>query len=484
MREPSGDGRAGSTASPPAGVLDDDTGGHGERPPDGLPPGRGTRRRRVAVAAALLLAATAAVVTVTVVLASRSSKRAGAETSLRPGETTATIARRTLSESSTVDGTLGYRGSSEIYDRLAGTFTWLPSVGSVITPGDTLFRLNDRPVVLMYGSVPAYRTMKLGVGSGRDVEELNDNLIRLGFDPYATITDKRYFSDATDAAVRRWQKAEGLPQTGTVELGRVAFAAGAQRVATVHVAVGQDPPGSSAEQPQKARPSSSEPHPPASNPTAKKPPAKKTPAKKRPGRASRKPTKAAADPPAAGKEGKPKEPHGNPSGESGGGAEKLALSTTSTQQIVQLKVKAEQQQLAHVGEQAPVSLPGGGTVRGRVIDVGTVATAAKENEKGGGGGNNEGGESATIPVTLALERRVAHLDAAPVSVALVKSVRRDVLTVPATALTATAGGGYAIEVIEGRRRVPVAVTPGMFADGYVQIEGPGVRAGLSVIESR
>ena len=57
------------------------------------------------------------------------------------------------------------------------------------------------------------------------------------------------------------------------------------------------------------------------------------------------------------------------------------------------------------------------------------------------------------------------------------------LAVPATALIATAGGGYAIEALEGARRVRLAVTPGMFADGYVQVEGPGLREGLTVIES-
>ena len=63
------------------------------------------------------------------------------------------------------------------------------------------------------------------------------------------------------------------------------------------------------------------------------------------------------------------------------------------------------------------------------------------------------------------------------SVELVKSVRRNVLAVPATALTATAGGGYAIEVLEGDRRVELAVTPGMFANGYVQVEGRGLHEG-------
>ena len=94
------------------------------------------------------------------------------------------------------------------------------------------------------------------------------------------------------------------------------------------------------------------------------------------------------------------------------------------------------------------------------------------------------GEGATIPVTLALERPVAHLDKAPVSVELVKNVRHDVLCAPATALTATAGGGYAVQTLRGGRIVPVAVTPGMFANGYVEVEGPGVHAGLTVLEPR
>ncbi len=86
-------------------------------------------------------------------------------------------------------------------------------------------------------------------------------------------------------------------------------------------------------------------------------------------------------------------------------------------------------------------------------------------------------------MTLTLEHPVSRLDEAPVSVELVKSVSRNVLAVPATALTATAGGGYAIEALEGDHRVEVPVTPGMFANGYVQIEGPGVHEGLTVIES-
>ena len=51
-------------------------------------------------------------------------------------------------------------------------------------------------------------------------------------------------------------------------------------------------------------------------------------------------------------------------------------------------------------------------------------------------------------------------------------------------------GGYAVETLasspkgEQDRRVTVPVTPGMFADGYVQVEGAGVHEGMTVIESQ
>jgi multidrug efflux pump subunit AcrA (membrane-fusion protein) len=159
------------------------------------------------------------------------------------------------------------------------------------------------------------------------------------------------------------------------------------------------------------------------------------------------------------------------------------LSTTSDQQVVHLQVKAEQQQLAHVGERAPVTLPGGSVAHGRITSVGTVATESKESE-GEKGGNNGGGSSPVISVTLTLDHPVARLDQAPVSVELVKNVAPNALTVPATALVATAGGGYAIETLQAGRLVEIPVTPGMFANGYVQIEGAGVREGMTVTESQ
>ncbi|MHB8235036.1 MAG: peptidoglycan-binding protein [Solirubrobacteraceae bacterium] len=416
-------------------------------------------RRRIAALAAILLVLV--VGGAVVALQSRSPSRAAAESGIPPGDTTTSVQRRTLVEHTQVDGTLGYGGALELYDRLAGTFTWLPAVGAVIRRGGTLYKIDNLPIVLMYGSVPAYRTLELGIGDGPDVAELNANLAELGYDPYGAITAGDHFGEATRAAVRRWQKAAGLPQTGEVQLGRVLFASGARRITAVHAILGQDPP------------------PSAKKPRPKKP--RRRGARKKKAASTQAPTKA----PAA------KEATKKPSSSEGpsAAAPELALSTTGTTQNVQVQVKATEQQLARVGESVPVTLPDGDVVHGRITDVGTVASEASEGEKEkspSGGGENpsgSGGENATIAVTVALDRRVARLDKAPVSVELVKSKRRNVLTVSATALIATAGGGYAIEVLAGgARRTQLAVTPGMFADGYVEIEGPGVHSGLQAME--
>jgi peptidoglycan hydrolase-like protein with peptidoglycan-binding domain len=452
-------------------------------------------RKRLRWLAAGALAVGVVAVLAVVLLGSGSGADHGAGTGVPAGETTASITRRTLSESSTVNGTLGYGATLELYDRLAGTFTWLPSVGAVIGRGGTLWRIDDLPVVLMYGSVPAYRTLKQGVSDGPDITELNRNLIDLGFDPYGAITDQESFGEATAAAVKRWQKADGLPETGEVELGRVVFAAGARLVTDVKVALGQDPPGATA--PTEATPTANEPS--GGKPPAKKP-GSKSPHKGKgsPGRGKPAKAKAAKEAPAKGEPAKKaakeaaKDDAGkeSPGGESSAGAAEVVLTTTSTQQIVQLEVKPEQQQLARLGENVNVLLPGNGQARGRVTQVGTVASESSGSGDEAKGSPSGESDETTIPVTITLEHHVPHLDEAPVSVELLKSVRRNVLTVPATALIATAGGGYAVEALapsptdEQERRVTVPVTPGMFADGYVQVDGADVREGLTVIESQ
>ena len=73
------------------------------------------------------------------------------------------------------------------------------------------------------------------------------------------------------------------------------------------------------------------------------------------------------------------------------------------------------------------------------------------------------------------------LDQAPVDAYITTEVREHVLAVPVNALLALAEGGYAIEVERDGRRGLVGVTLGLFADGMVEVEGGGLRAGDRVV---
>ena len=67
----------------------------------------------------------------------------------------ATVTRRSLSEQTQFNGTLGYAGSYTVLGRAPGTVTWLPTVGQVIRQGQVLYRVDEAPVVLLYGPTPA-----------------------------------------------------------------------------------------------------------------------------------------------------------------------------------------------------------------------------------------------------------------------------------------------------------------------------------------
>jgi peptidoglycan hydrolase-like protein with peptidoglycan-binding domain len=177
-------------------------------------------------------------------------------TGVTGGASTATLSRSTLVSRELVDGTLGYAGGRTVINRLGGsdagastpdqadggsaasgslTVTALPRPGSVVSRGGALYRLDSKPVVLMYGSTPAYRDLEQGVEDGRDIRQLEANLSALGFDP--GIIDET-FTSSTAGAVSDWQESQGLEETGRVELGRVAFLPGPRRVGERKVAVG------------------------------------------------------------------------------------------------------------------------------------------------------------------------------------------------------------------------------------------------------
>jgi peptidoglycan hydrolase-like protein with peptidoglycan-binding domain len=147
---------------------------------------------------------------------------------------TATVTRKTLVDVSSVEGKLGYGAAVPISSQATGTVTWLPDVGTVVSRGKSLLRVDDQPVTLLYGALPMYRQLTTGT-KGEDVKQFEQNLNALGYTGFTVDTE---FSAATATAVKRWQKALKRPDTGTVGVAEVIFAAGPLRVAKQPVRVG------------------------------------------------------------------------------------------------------------------------------------------------------------------------------------------------------------------------------------------------------
>jgi peptidoglycan hydrolase-like protein with peptidoglycan-binding domain len=198
-------------------------GGPATLEPDGLgldpaPPGGRRRRWLVGVLAVAVLGGTGW----------WTAGHPGLDTSTTPATpaaaaaATAQVQRQDLSGQTKVDGTLGYAGSASVQSPLSGRITWLPKVGRVIGRGGALLAVDNTPVQLFYGPRPAWRDLTVGVDDGPDVRQLEQNLVALGYDPDHQITVDNHYTWATKAAVRRWQQARGLDQTGSFTTGMPA----------------------------------------------------------------------------------------------------------------------------------------------------------------------------------------------------------------------------------------------------------------------
>jgi hypothetical protein len=165
---------------------------------------------------------------------------------------TATVTRTDLSTTAQVPGTLGYTGTYNVYwqgsaepGAAGGTVTWLPRPGQVITRGQRVFAVDNRPVRLLYGDRPGWRPLGLGVTAGPDVHAVERNLVALGYATTAGLTVDGRFTTATAAALRRWQRATHQQVTGRLELSAVTFQPGRLRVANLAATLGGPPVGES-----------------------------------------------------------------------------------------------------------------------------------------------------------------------------------------------------------------------------------------------
>lgn len=391
---------------------------------------RGPRR---SVAAGVVVVAAAGAVLAAGVFATHKSPGSGtAGSGYRTG--TATVTRRSLASQTQVNATLGDGGSWSVVvppgsgssgssssgsgsspgplgSSGSGTFTWLPRVGRTLHQGQAMYQVSGSPVVLLYGTVPAYRDLSEGM-TGADVTELNTDLVKLGYATKAALGPRSgwgYYSAETAYAVEQLQAKLGLTETGTLSLGEAVFLPGPALVTGLGTTAlaGPATPGIVVLTASSTIPV----------------------------------VTIGLD---AAQQGEVKV--GDP------------VSITLPDSAITPGVIT---QVSRVASSSSGSSSG--------------SSGSPGPSGGSSGGSGSSGAGATITVLASLTRPTAagKLNQAPVTVTMTTSSVANVLTVPVDALLAQTGGGYAVEVTGPGGHHLVKVTPGLFDDaaGLVQVTG-------------
>jgi hypothetical protein len=372
-----------------------------------------------AVAAAAAIASGVAVAT--------SGWRQAAPRAQDPSTKTAKVERGELSATVALAGILTYRAQPDgspylVINQGHGTYTALPALGQVISEAQVLYRVDDSPVVLLYGSTPAYRTLSAGT-TGPDVAQLNGDLVALGYASAAQLDpSSSSFGPATAAALGKLQAALGLTQSGTLPLGQAVFEPSAVRVIALSA-----PLGDSAEIGQEVMQATS----------------------------TTREVQVALD----------------VSQQTDMAVGDKVTITLPNNQTTPGVVSA----VGTVATCPPASGPGESSSSSAAPRTDTCASAAAGSSTT---------PTITVDVTPSDPAATGTWDQAPVKVAITTANVANALAVPVTALLAQSSGGYTVEVVGPRgtnHLVPVSL--GLFddADGLVQVTGSELAAGQDVV---
>jgi peptidoglycan hydrolase-like protein with peptidoglycan-binding domain len=134
-----------------------------------------------------------------------------------------------------------------------------------------------------------------------------------------------------------------------------------------------------------------------------------------------------------------------------------------------------------LGSPVDVQFPDGSISTGKVIEVGTVATAP----------SGAPGQTPTIGISIRVDQIPASVDSfvsIPVTLRVVDQKADNAFVVPTSALVALAEGGYALEVVttpatatsQAQTKL-IPVKPTLYSDGSVVVTGDQVTAGAKVV---
>ena len=177
-----------------------------------------------------IIAGVAALVLVSGVLALTWTRRAPARSTPPPAPQTVAVVKTDLTDVREFKATLGFGASQEVTGRRAGTLTWLPAPGAAVDRGAAVYKVDNRPVWLFFGDTPLWRKLDKAGTKGPDVKIVKDNLGALGY-KLGGAPDE--LTQATIDAVKRWQKAEKVEESGALDPGDVVVLPGKVRVESV-----------------------------------------------------------------------------------------------------------------------------------------------------------------------------------------------------------------------------------------------------------
>ncbi|MEU4173166.1 peptidoglycan-binding protein [Streptomyces sp. NPDC026665] len=360
-------------------------------------------------------------------------------------------------------------GGSGADDAAIQRVTKAPVAGAQLSEGDVLMQVSGRPVLVLRGSVPMYRTLGPGA-SGDDVKQLERALARLGFNSGGSTGT---YGQGDAAAVSRWYRNKGFhaqepsfrdrQQLGTLE----AAVTTAQQALLEAQSPGTD--GEAGRLQRRAAQQQLN----AANAALSDFQASygtKIPAGEiiflsdLPARLDKVSVKIGD----------------TPSGPVG--------TVTSSKVVVQAVVPGNDATLLHKGMTARVETPDGKSVEGRLVALGDDvpnSDAGSDSKASGTSVGGSGDASAPVPVQISIPAGKMTKNAnGSVKVTIeVGSSDGDVLTVPIAALQTSASGQATVRVRRGTTVVKVPVKAGLSAEGQVEVtpSGDDLKAGDQVV---
>ena len=112
--------------------------------------------------------------------------------------TTVQIQQGDLEKKEEYNGTLRQTNSKILNSPISGVVTFIPEEGTIIQFGEILFAIDNKPVILVEGLVPFYRTLDLNSDPGPDILQVEQALIYLGYAKDSFVADDIFDQTTSD----------------------------------------------------------------------------------------------------------------------------------------------------------------------------------------------------------------------------------------------------------------------------------------------